>query len=104
LNAGVVLCSYDKVPPSKYKGNNLKKWLKDMAQKANFGKDHVKDDAVALLEKLLSLDPAKRITAVEAIRVRHESDILLNISKRFAVVIFTMIELFSKGLSDLLQE
>ena len=63
------VCSWDKVPPNKYKGCQLKKWLREVAAKNQLSQN-VKDESIALLERMLCLDPAKRLSAVEAFQVR----------------------------------
>jgi hypothetical protein len=58
------------VPQNKYRVNTLKKWLKDMAAKQGLS-NNIKDESVALLEKMLCLDPAKRIDAFASFQVTH---------------------------------
>ena len=52
----------------RYKKNSLREWVRDKSAKQSVLMP--KDDAIALLEKLLMLDPEKRITAIAAFQVR----------------------------------
>eukprot|EP00798_Chlamydomonas_sp_ICE-L_P024420 gene24421-10019_t len=54
---------WEKVAKERYKGDRLEQWVKDQSAKQG---QHVKKDAVDLLKKMLALDPAKRISAVDA--------------------------------------
>lgn len=47
--------------------SKLRKWVRDTSARAN---QKVSESAVALMEKMLALDPAKRVTAIEAFTVR----------------------------------
>lgn len=60
-------CSWASIAKGRHKGMSLRKWVKDMAK--HTGQPPVKESAIQLMEKMLSLDPSKRCSALEAFRV-----------------------------------
>ncbi len=62
------MCRWHSVPKNKYpQGIGLRKWLQDFTTKHQ--QPMPKPGAIELLEKMLQLDPQKRITALDAFQV-----------------------------------